>query len=111
MPVDGSFLMSRGWTIPFGARAILPGVSKRPRKPLSERDQRKVAAKRAAHDKKRSEAEDRRWWRENISPIFENINAPLEDDIRSYGPVKPGSTAAVRQERRRRAGPSTPGLM
>jgi hypothetical protein len=85
--------------LPLGPKGILSEVSEHPRKLLSKRDQRKVTAKRAARKKKRADAEGRRYWRENISPVSVTIDASLEDEICSAGPVKRGSTAALRQER------------
>ena len=69
----------------------------RRRKYLSAKDLRRIDAHKETQRQRRAEAEWREYERRVIQPIFDNIDATLEDDIRSYGPTKPGSTAARRQ--------------
>ena len=79
-------------------RADTPTMARRP-KSLSAKDRRRIEAHKEAQRQRRAEAEWRDYERRVIQPIFDNIDSPLEDDIRSYGPVQPGSTADIRRHR------------
>jgi hypothetical protein len=69
----------------------------RRQKSLSAKDRRRIEAKKQANRQRRLDAEWRDYWRRVIQPVLDNVDAPMEDDIRSYGPAQPGSTADRRQ--------------